>query len=193
MLDNLSANHSSTDVEWCNQTTTQSTGVIQQQNSFKQKKILLLEQPRVLTSTWLRWFGVTSREQFTPDIPRILQCWEKEEWCKIPPDHWAGLICRCRKLWFLWFVSTMISRDGWATFLNKLLLHFRICCPNNFIKKVWLVVSNIVQIIVSCSHGHFTGQNKLQSWPYDHIFYLAHVLLAEISFQYVTGPDHVIG
>lgn len=38
MLDNLSANHSSTDVEWCNQTTTQSTGVIQQQNSFNRRK-----------------------------------------------------------------------------------------------------------------------------------------------------------
>ena len=43
---------------------------------LQQKKIRLLEWPvRVLTSTQLRCCGMTSREQFTPDIPRILLNW----------------------------------------------------------------------------------------------------------------------
>lgn len=49
------------------------TGVNQQQNGFDISKHALCRCPvRALTSTWLRCFGMTSKERFTSDTPRIL-------------------------------------------------------------------------------------------------------------------------
>lgn len=82
-----------------------------------------------------------------------------EEWCKIPPDHWAGLIYNCRKLWFL---RLCLCNDYRRLLSNCLLLHFRICCP----KKTW-----VVGCFRCCSDDRFLfkraflGLNKLQSWP----------------------------
>ena len=74
--DHLSTNWSSTEDGWCNRTVTQSTEVNQQQNGFNRRKYAFWSGPvRVLTSTRLRCCGMTSRERFKPDIPRILLNW----------------------------------------------------------------------------------------------------------------------
>ena len=76
MLGYLSAKWSSTEVGWRNRTTTQNTELNQQQNGLNRRKYAFWSGPvRVLTSTWLRCCGITSREKFTPDIPRILLNW----------------------------------------------------------------------------------------------------------------------
>jgi hypothetical protein len=73
MLGYLSTNWNSTEVGWRNRTTNQNTEVHQQQNGFNRRKYAFWSGPvRVLTSTRLRCCGMTSREQFTPDIPRVL-------------------------------------------------------------------------------------------------------------------------
>ena len=72
----LSANWRSTEVGWCNRTTTQNTEANQQRNGFNRRKYTFWNGPvRVLTSTRLRCCGMTSREQFTPDILIILLNW----------------------------------------------------------------------------------------------------------------------
>ncbi len=82
MLDNLSANHSSTDVEWCNQTTTQKPGEIQQQNSFNRRKYSFWSSLSPNLSLIEMVWRDLKRKKFTPDIPRILQRWDKRNGAK---------------------------------------------------------------------------------------------------------------
>lgn len=57
-----------------NRTLLSGTEVNQQQNRFNRSKYAFWSGPvRVLTSAWLRRCGMTRREQFRPDFPRILQ------------------------------------------------------------------------------------------------------------------------
>jgi hypothetical protein len=66
MLGYLSTNWNSTEVGWCNRTTTQNTEINQQQNGFNRRKYAFWSGPvSVLTSTWLRCCGMTSRAVHT--------------------------------------------------------------------------------------------------------------------------------
>ena len=93
MLAYLFANWSSTEVVWCNRTTTQNTEVNQQQNGFNRRKYASWSGPvRVLTSTWLRCCGMTSRAVHTRHHKNIA---ELKQFCKrgmVQNASW--LLCR---------------------------------------------------------------------------------------------------
>lgn len=80
-------------------------GVIQQQKSFNRRKYSFWSS----SESWpqpdwegLAWPQESNSHQTSQEYCRAGTKFCLEEWCKIPPDHWAGLICNCRKLWFLW-------------------------------------------------------------------------------------------
>jgi hypothetical protein len=122
LQENLFTNWNSTEVGWCNRTTTHNTNVNQQQNGFNRRKYAFWSGPvRVLTSTWVAQSESWPQPEWpsqSPDHNPIEMLWYdlkranhtrhpnnitelkqfcKEDWSKIPPDHCAGLTRNYRK------------------------------------------------------------------------------------------------
>ena len=101
----LSANWNSTEVGWCNRTTTENTEVNQQQNGFNRSHSEHTPFGVAQSESWPQpdWDAVAwPRERVVhtrhPKNIAELKQFFKEEWSKIPLDRCVGLIQKLQKL-----------------------------------------------------------------------------------------------